>query len=80
MREAFLQYRFVAVVALLAAAALLASEKGRLPLALRGIRRTLGRYAASTGAEGKDASAGVPAWRRAVALLLALLAFVVAVV
>jgi hypothetical protein len=37
-----LQYRFVFVIALLAVAAALLTDRNRLPLALRGLRRTLG--------------------------------------
>ena len=47
MGEILHQYRFVAVVALLGIAAVLAMEKGRLPLALRGIRKVMGRDAGS---------------------------------
>ena len=57
-----------AVVALLGAAAAFATPKGRLPLALRGISRVLGRPD-----RGKTEEA-VPAWRKAVAFLLVLLA------
>ena len=39
---AFLQYRFVFVVALLAGAAVLVTDRNRLPVVLRGLRRTLG--------------------------------------
>ncbi|MBQ7234892.1 MAG: hypothetical protein IJS36_05755 [Kiritimatiellae bacterium] len=64
--------RISAVVALLGAAAALASPKGRLPIALRGIRRALGR------ADAAAHDAPVPAWRRAAAFALALAAVVLA--
>lgn len=69
------QYRFVVVVALLGAAAALATEKGRLPLALRGLRKALPRAA---GAAETAPRPGVSVWRRLAALGLCLAAFAVA--
>jgi len=57
--------RVAAVVAALAAAAALATPPGRLPLALRGLARLFGGRAS-----GEEAR--VPAWRKALALLLVL--------
>ena len=70
-----LQYRFVLVIALLAVAAALLTDRNRLPLALRGFRRML-------GGDGKDASSRPPIsrTRRAVAFSLVVLAFVLAVI
>ena len=78
MGEILHQYRFVAVVALLGVAAVLAMEKGRLPLALRGIRKMMRRDAGDGAARG-DGRMGVPAWRRALAFALVLAAFAIAV-
>ena len=58
-----------AVVALLGAAAAFATPRGRLPLALRGLGRVLGRPGG-----GRSGGAAVPAWRKAVAFVLVLLA------
>ena len=65
--------KVIAVVVLLGTAAAFATPKGRLPLAIRGIGRMLGRRA-DAGAEP------VPAWRRIVAFLLALAAAAIAIV
>ena len=63
-----------AVVALLGAAAAFATPRGRLPLALRGLCRVLGR-------QGGDGSGeAVPAWRRALAFFLVVLAAIAAVI
>ena len=60
--------RVAAVVAMLGAAAALATPPGRLPLALRGLARLLRTRPAEKEKEG------VPAWRRALALALGLAA------
>ena len=71
------QYRFVVVIALLGLAAALATEKGKLPLALRGLKKTLRRDAGvQPAADARHA--GVPVWKRLVALVLCALAFAVA--
>ena len=59
--------RVAAVIALLGAAAALATPPGSLPLALRGLARMLGGRAAA----GRRAA---PAWRRALAFALVLAA------
>lgn len=66
--------RQVAVVGLLAAAAALATPPGRLPIALRSLARMLGRPAAVAGDAAK-----VSRGRRALALVLALVATVLCV-
>ena len=70
-----LQYRFVLVIALLAAAAALVAGSGRLPLALRGLGRALGGEARRRA----DSRPPVSRLRRLVAFALASLAFLVAV-
>ena len=65
--------RVAAVIALLGAAAALATPPGRLPLALRGLARMLGGRTAA----GRRAA---PAWRRALALALVLAAAVLCAV
>ena len=71
---AFHQYRFVFVVALLLIAAVLATDKNRLPIALRGLRRVL-------GGSSKPPGENVPVSRsrRLLAFVLVLAAFVLAV-
>ena len=71
------QYRFVVVIALLGLAAALATEKGKLPLALRGLKKTL-RRDAGVQPTADARHAGVPVWKRLVALVLCVLAFAVA--
>lgn len=69
-----LQYRFVFVIALLAVAAALLTDRNRLPLALRGLRRTLGG-----DAQASDSRKPISRTRRIVAFSLVVLAFVLAV-
>jgi hypothetical protein len=64
--------RVVAVVALLGVAAAIATPKGRLPLALRGLQRALGKTATET------AGARVSGQRRLLAFLLIVAAVVLA--
>ncbi len=63
-----------AVVGLLGAAAAFATPRGRLPLALRGLSRVLGRP------DGGGSGEAVPAWRKAISFVLVLLAVAIAVV
>ncbi|MBO5750891.1 MAG: hypothetical protein J6R80_00625 [Kiritimatiellae bacterium] len=63
-----------AVLALLCAAALLATPKGRLPLALRGLAKITGRR------EDKSALCKVPLFKRLLALLLVLAAVILCLV
>ena len=70
--------RLVAVLALLIAAAFLATPPGRLPLALRGVCAILRRDRGLPPAPG--AAAPAPAWKRLLALALVLLAAALAVV
>lgn len=74
MEELFRHFRFVPVVALLVAAAVLATPPNRLPLALRGLQKVLGRPSAPRGPE-----ASVTPLRRLFAFVLVLAAFVLAV-
>ena len=75
MSDAFQIARIVLVVALLAAAAIVATPKGCVPLALRGMLRTLRRDGALAGAVPQCESR-VSAARRVVALLLVVAAVV----
>jgi len=70
--------RVVAVVALLCLSAALAAPPGRLPLALRGIRRMMRRDADLAGPGAADAAASP--MRRALAFLCALSAVALALV
>ena len=67
------EYRFIFVVAFLGLAAALLTDRNRLPLALRGLRRTLGTSTPPAPA------APVPLWRRLLAFILILLAFLIAI-
>ena len=78
MLQTIYQFRFVPVIALLCVAAALLKEKGRLPLALRGVRKILRRDAGQPAAP--EESRGVPAWKRGLAFVLILLAFGIAVI
>ena len=69
---AFQIARVALVVVLLAAAAAVATPRGRLPLALRGVLRVMRRDGAVPGEEPKTAR--VSAVRRAFAFLLVLAA------
>ena len=80
MLEIVYRYRFVAVIALLGFAAMLVTAKGRLPLALRGIRKILRKDAGRPAEAPETTAAAIPAWRRGLAFVLVLLAFLVAVV
>ena len=69
--------RVLAVIALLVVAACLATPPGRLPLALRGIRRMLRR---DLGIGETPAQTKAPVWRRILAFLLVLAAATLALV
>ncbi|MGN0853918.1 MAG: hypothetical protein ACI4R9_00185 [Kiritimatiellia bacterium] len=69
--------RIIAVVALLGAAAALATPPGRLPLALRGLQRFLHRDRGRPPAPGGEP---VPWGRRLLAFVLVLLAAVLGMV
>ncbi len=76
MQACFWILRIVAVVALLCAAAAVATPKGRLPLAVRGLRRVLRRDA---GLPPPGQTDRVSPLRRFVSFLLVLLAAVLSV-
>jgi len=67
-------YRFVPVVALLGLAAFLLVDKSKLPLALRGLKKVLGSTASPV-----PSAPPVPVWKRLLAFVLILVAFVLAV-
>ena len=69
-------YRFIPVVLLLGFAAFLLVDKSKLPLALRGVKKVLG---GATSSAEPAASSPVPAWKRLLAFVLVLAAFVLAV-
>ena len=68
--------RVAAVIALLGTAAALATPKGRLPLALRGVLKVMRRDRGECAAQHPEERA--PAWRRALAFLLVLAAVALA--
>ena len=63
--------RLVAVLALLGAAAAIATPKGRLPLALRGVAKLF-------RISGEEQT--VPAWKRLLAFALVILAVILALI
>ena len=71
-------YRFIPVVALLGIAAFLLVDKSKLPLALRGLKKVLGP-AAPSGEGAASSAPPVPAWKRMLAFVLILIAFLLAV-
>jgi len=72
--------RLVAVLALLGVAAAVATPKGRLPLALRGMLAVLkGDGTVRTGETGRTGTL-VPWWKRLLAFVLVLLAVLLAVI
>lgn len=76
METAWQAGRVVAVLALVVAAAALATPPGRLPLALRGLCRVLRRDRGLPDAP--QSAAPAPAWRRALAFALVVAAAVLA--
>lgn len=75
--ETIYQYRFIPVVALLCISCALLTDRNRLPLAIRGLRKVLGGRGVPADGGG---NAAVPVWRRLLAFVLILLALVVAAV
>ena len=75
MEFALTAYRFIPVVALLGLAAFLLTDRSKPPLALRGLKKMLG----SAGSPAEDASTPVPLWKRLLAFVLCLIAFLLAV-
>ncbi len=67
--------RVVVVLALLGIAAAVATPKGRLPLALRGVYRIMKRDRGESAAEGAER---VPTWRKLLAFALVFAAIAVA--
>lgn len=69
--------RLAAVIGLVVGAAALATPPGRLPLALRGLAKVLGR--GRPGGVGTPETRPVSSWRRLLAFLLVVLAAAVAI-
>ncbi len=72
--------RIIFVIALLGGAAALATPKGCLPLALRGVCRILRKDRGETAAPADSSAAKVPLWRRLLAFVLVLIAVLTALV
>ena len=74
--------RLVAVVALLCVAAAIATPKGRLPLALRGVAKLLARDRGQTQSTAVDGCRlqSVSAGKRTLAFLLVVLAIILALI
>ena len=80
MNTAFQIFRIVAVIALVCVAAALATPKGRLPLALRGLARLLRQDAAPAAPAPQGVGQPVPLVKRLLAFVLVLLAILLAIV
>jgi hypothetical protein len=74
-RRFWRMYRFIPVVLLLGVAAYLLVDKSKLPLALRGLKKALG----SAAPPSPSAAPPVPVWKRLLAFLLIVVAFLLAV-
>ena len=72
--------RIVLVIGLVGVAAAIATPKGRLPLALRGVRRIMKMDRGEKTCGTEEAGRTVPGWKRALAILLVLLAVLICVV
>ena len=72
--------RLVAVLALLCVAAAIATPKGRLPLALRGLAKVLGKDGTKTFEHSEHSNIQVSFARRLLAFLFVLLAVFLALI
>ena len=72
--------RLVAILALLCVAAAIATPKGRLPLALRGLAKMLGKDGIQTFEHSEHSNTQVSLARRLLAFLLVLLAILLALI
>ena len=72
--------RLVAILALLCAAAAIATPKGRLPLALRGLAKMLGKDGIRTFEHTEHSNIQVSLARRLLAFLLVLFAILLALI
>ena len=72
--------RLTAVLALLCVAAALATPKGRLPLALRGLAKLLGKDGIQTFEHSEHSNIQVSLARRLLAFLLIVLAILLALI
>ena len=77
---AFQLVRIVAVLALVCFAAVLVTPKGRLPLALRGLAKVLGKDGIQTFEHSEHSNVRVSLARRLLAFLLVLLAILIALI
>ena len=80
MNTAYQIFCIVAVIALVCVAAALATPKGRLPLALRGLARLLRQDAAPAAPAPQGVGQPVPLVKRLLAFVLVLLAILLAIV
>ena len=79
MNTSFQILRIVAVIALVCIAAALATPKGRLPLALRGLAKLLRQDAVPAAPAPPGADRPVPLVKRLLAFILVLLAILLAI-
>ena len=80
MNTAFQLGRICAVIALVCVAAAMATPKGRLPLALRGLAKMLGKDGIQTFEHSEHSNIQVSLARRLLAFLLVLLAILLALI
>ena len=80
MNTTFQLIRICAVVALLCVAAAIATPKGRLPLALRGLAKMLGKDGIQTFEHSEHSNIQVSLARRLLAFSLVLLAILLALI
>ncbi len=72
--------RIVLVVALLGVAAAISTPRGRLPLALRGLKRMMRQDRGEKATTATDSGVSVPTWKRLIAFILVLAAVVIALI
>lgn len=72
--------RIVVVIALVVFAAALATPKGRLPLALRGLMKIMKKDLGTAGHEDSARVDVVPTWKRLLAFVLVLIAAALALI
>jgi hypothetical protein len=76
----FQQWKFILVIAMLGVSAFMVSDKNKLPLALRGLKKILDSQNEKKNKESSNPSQAVSPMRRLLAFLLVMLALILAVI